>query len=160
MDAALVPGMLVLVTNGLYMTGGRPVSGGMTNRVAVDRPVLVRSVNGPEETVIRGYPVPGITNGDGAIRCVYLANSAALSGFTLMNGATRALGTEINGGGVWCESVRASVINCTFVGNSAYNGGGGASYGTLNNCTLTGNAKDYRKRCYTQSWKRSQCTSG
>ncbi len=57
------------------------------NRVAVDKLVTLRSVNGPQFTVIQGYQVPGVTNGDGAIRCVYLANGASLSSFTLANGS-------------------------------------------------------------------------
>ena len=141
-DAATVPGAVVLVTNGTYAAGGRAVYGTMTNRVAVTNPVVVLSVNGPEFTVVRGYQVSGTTNGDGAIRCVYLGSGAFFGGFTLTNGATRSTGDadrEINGGGLWCESASALAFNCVVAGNSSAKYGAGACYGTLFDCTLTGN---------------------
>ncbi len=139
-DAA-VSGDVVLVTNGLYRTGGRAVFGTMTNRVVVDKPVQIQSVNGPQFTFIEGYQVPVTTNGDGAVRCVYVTNGALLDGFTLTNGATRNVGDfyrERNGGGVWCESA-AAVSNCISVHNSASGGGGGVYSGTLNDCVLAYN---------------------
>src|SRR5689334_12722200 len=101
----------------------------MTNRVAVTKPLTIRSVNGPQFTMIQGYQLPpelGGPNGNGAIRCVYLTNGASLFGFTLTNGATDA--DEPVGGGVFTGT--AVVSNCVMVGNSAYYGGGGVSGGT------------------------------
>lgn len=142
-DAAAM-GDEVIVTNGIYDTGGRAVGTNLlVNRVAVDKPLTLRSVNGPQFTIIRGYQVPGTTNGDGAIRCVYLANGASLSGFTLTNGATRILAgpniPESHGGGAWCESTNALVSNCVLTGNSAPSGAG-TFRGTLTDCLFTGNS--------------------
>ncbi|MBK7999661.1 MAG: PKD domain-containing protein [Verrucomicrobia bacterium] len=140
-DAA-APGALVLVGNGVYQSGARTVYG-MSNRVAVTKAITIRSVNGPLVTTISGYQLPGIANGPAAVRCVYLTNSAVLSGFTLTNGATQTSGnsdTNQSGGGIWCESSSALVTNCILTGNTASDKGGGIYFGTLNNSTLTGNS--------------------
>ncbi len=138
-DSATVIGAMVLVSNGVYEAGGRVVYGALTNRLAVTRPVVVQSVNGPGATVIKGYQVPGATNGDAAIRCVCLSGGATLAGFTLTNGATRAVGDdeqERSGGGVWCAGQSALVSNCVLIGHAAAYRGGAAVYGNLSHCTI------------------------
>lgn len=138
-DAA-ADGDEIVVTNGLYATGGRVVYGTITNRVAIYKALTVRSVNGPLATIIEGQ-ASVTTNGDGAVRCAYVGTNALLSGFTLTNGHTRGAGDgyDQSGGGAWCE-LSSVVSNCTFSGNSAQQVGGGVLYGTLNNCTLSGNS--------------------
>src|ERR1017187_9298845 len=148
-DAA-VAGDLILVTNGVYATGGR--AGGGTgdsgSRVFVNKPVTLRSVHGPQFTIIRGdqvmipAPPPGHGYQNVGPRCVYLTDGAVLSGFTLTNGLAYA------GGGVSCTSTNAVVTNCVIMGNSAPGwtadgSGGGAVGGALYNCTLTGNGAGY-----------------
>jgi hypothetical protein len=129
-------GDTVLVTNGIYQYGGYSFNG--SNRVyIIGKNLTVQSVNGPAVTVIKGYQVPGTTNGNNAVRCVYLESGLTLSGFTLTNGATQTSGTP-NGGGIYCQSTSALVTNCVIVGNAAISGGGVYS-GTLINCALIGN---------------------
>ena len=145
-DAAVIAGATVLVGDGQYSSGGWAVgSSSLVNRVAITKPLAVRSVNGPQFTTILGYQLPIISNGQGAIRCVYLTNGASLSGFTLSGGATLTNGNsylDSSGGGVCCDSTNALITNCVLSGNSAYNDGGGAHSGTLNNCTVSGNSAD------------------
>ena len=161
LDVATLPGMTIWVSNGTYASGGRIAVGLLTNRVAVMNPVSVRSVNGPEATIIQGAPDPGMTNGNAAVRCVYLGANARLSGFKLLGGFTRATSIggiyeDLVGGGVLCAdssaclsncileanvrggSYRGTIVNSLYIGNRAYQGGG-ASHGTLWNCTLTEN---------------------
>lgn len=91
-DAIYVAGSgdLILVPNGVDRTGGASVGGGyLRSRVPVWKPVTVRSINGPQVSIIEGQQVTGTTNDDGAIRCAYLVRGAVLGGFTLTNGATR-----------------------------------------------------------------------
>lgn len=139
-----VAGETVLVTNGVYATGGRAVYGLMTNRVAINKPITVRSVSGPNLTFIVGQGASGVgtNNGDGAIRCIYVGTNAILSGFTLTNGHTRRTGDyykEQGGGGAWCE-VNGMLTNCILTYNSANSYGGGAYNGTINDCILNLNS--------------------
>ena len=133
-DAA-APGDEIVVTNGIYQTGARDVYG-MSTRVAVNKPVTVRSVNGPAVTSIVGSG----QNSPEPARCVYLTNGAVLAGFTLTNGA--ATGDSYSngcGGGAWCEGLGAVLSNCVVARCWSYDDGAGVFSGTLNNCVLTGN---------------------
>jgi hypothetical protein len=137
-------GDTVLVTNGVYATGGRVVSGLLTNRVAITKMITVQSVNGPLETVIEGYQVPSAKFGNAAVRCVYITNGAMLIGFTITNGATRMWASgidfrEYEGGGILAESETAIVSNCIVTGNYA-DSGGGVRGGMLTGCTVNSNA--------------------
>lgn len=136
-DAA-TDGDTVWVADGIYDAGGRTIFGAMTNRVAVDKAIAVRSIYGPEHAVIQGA---GPT-GSNAVRCVYLGTNTFLEGFTLTNGATMASGDAVferSGGGVWCES-SATVSNCVIIGNASKGYGGGSYSGDLMSCTLTNNS--------------------
>ncbi len=127
-------GDLVLVSNGVYQTGGKPrYPGEITNRVMITNDIVVRSVNGACVTIIEGQgPV-----GSNAVRCVYII-SGLLDGFTLTNGHTDVgSGWQGYGGGAYASI--GTLENCVISGNSAYYAGGGCFEGTLRNCVLSGN---------------------
>jgi hypothetical protein len=114
---------IVLVTNGVYNVGQRDVGDG-PSRVAITNRITLVSANGPQLTVIEG---------SSGRRCVWLSEGASLIGFTL-----RGASITYQGGGVYCSSSNALLINCIISSNRASLGGG--AYGcTLYNCTLATN---------------------
>jgi hypothetical protein len=136
----------VLVTNGVYATGGSVVYGASSNRISITRAIRVHSANGAAATAIVGQGPCG----SGAVRCAYVGANAILSGFTLTNGCTRSAGDvvkEQSGGGAWCEKT-GSLKDCVMVGCSAVYQGGGAYGGTLNNCLAHGNTAAYGGGCF------------
>jgi hypothetical protein len=97
-------GDLILVTNGLYNTGGRVVYGTLTNRVAINKAVTLQSVNGPAATVIQGYQSTTAYAYSNDVRCVYMTNNVILNGFTISGGGVLATETDIrqsSGAGVF-----------------------------------------------------------
>ena len=111
-------GDTVLVTNGVYETGGRMVNGALTNRVAIAKPLIVRSVNGPEVTIIEGAgprrcgdPMRLFGNERGLDRVH--ADQRPYSDIMLM------AKNDTYGGGIFCEP-SAVLSNCVLTGNSAY----------------------------------------
>jgi len=126
-------GGTILVTNGVYQFSGGYNNG--SNRVNVlYGNFTVQSVNGPAVTVIQGYQVPGATNGNAAVRGVFLAAGSTLSGFTVTGGATLATGGS--GGGIYCQYTTSVVTNCVISGNASSEYGGGVYDGTLINCIV------------------------
>lgn len=141
-----VDGDTVLVTNGVYNTGGRVAPGDtlLKTRASVTNAVTLVSVNGPEVTLIVGQPAVSANGlGDTAVRGVYLPTNSVLSGFTVTNGFTRtttsATTASYVGGGIRCEGVGSLVTNCVVVGNSAATRGGGIYQGTIIGCDIITN---------------------
>jgi hypothetical protein len=84
-------GDTVLVTNGIYQTGGagyfdpsNQFNSTVYSLIKIPTGVTVASVNGPGVTVIKGS-APIFT-------CAFLIGNATLSGFTLTNGTSRNFG--------------------------------------------------------------------
>ncbi len=120
-DASVV-GDEVLVSNGVYAVGEKQTA--LTvSRVAVTNAITLRSVNGPQFTII---------DGGGSMLGVQVFDGAILSGFTVTNGGA-------GDGGVYCSSTNVLLTNCVVTGNSGTGYDGGVGGGTLVNCSITGN---------------------
>ncbi len=133
------------------------VSNGIYAAVNVDKPLLLRSMNGPQVTIIDPARLS---------RCAWLTNGTRLAGFCLRRGAA-----DVSGGGVFCASSEVfltncvitdsavsndngtvsgsgggvyggTLYNCLVASNTATGSGGGAFASTLFNCTVTGNHAD------------------
>ncbi|MFO7535334.1 MAG: leucine-rich repeat protein [Kiritimatiellia bacterium] len=105
-------GDTVLVAEGVYDQGiGENPFG--PSRVAINKPITVRSSAGPAVTIIKGGRLPDGTG----IRCVYLGD-AMLAGFTLTEGVAEM------GGGVFCD-LGGVISNCVVTGNLSTGMGGG-----------------------------------
>jgi hypothetical protein len=153
-------GDTVLVTNGVYNSGVRVTPGHtLNNRVLVSRAVTVRSVNGPEVTIIEGSGASAYNTAD-AVRCALLLDGK-LEGFTLRGGATYAHsdthpnGYDKGGGGVNLQGCTpgTAVVNCIIRDCRAYDGGGAIegpyeSVGSFINCLIYGNHAAYGGGAY------------
>jgi len=138
-------GGTVWVSNGVYASGVRAnASGGWTNRVCIEKAVRVRGVAGPAATVIRGaWHDAGTPCGPNAVRGVFLGHAQArLEGVTIADGATDTDWSG-DGGGVYCASPDARVIDCVITNCIADDEGGGAFGGTLIGCQILGNLANW-----------------
>ncbi|NLX26917.1 MAG: hypothetical protein GXY61_13340 [Lentisphaerae bacterium] len=115
-------GWVILVEDGHYM---------LDAELLVEKQITIRSVNGPEVTIV---------DGQGAVRCFNLGNNACvIEGLTITNGYSSG-----DGGGIYCSGIVPVVTNCTISGNTASSYyGGGMYYGTANHCTISGNTANY-----------------
>jgi hypothetical protein len=141
---AAMAGDSVLVSNGVYDTGGVVLHGqDFTNRVVIEKDILVTSVNGSGDTFIVGASDNGGV-GSAAARCVWMSDGL-LSGFTITNGHTQTTGdwgAYQRGGGVFLS--RGGVVsNCVISGCSASVTGGGVDFhygGTVVECVIENNS--------------------
>ena len=116
-------GDTVIVADGTYTgPGNRDID-------FLGKAITVRSENGLENCVIDCESL-----GRGFYFHTGEDEDSVLEGFTITKGQ----------GGIYCDSSSPMVTNCTFIGNSAYYGGGmGNHHGsspTVTNCTFAGNS--------------------
>jgi len=153
-DATLVGG-LVLVSNGVYNTGETITPyGELTNRVVVLTNITIRSIGGPQSTIIVGGEGINGDQGTGAVRCVYM-EAGILSGFTLSNGCTLITAQTPNdksGGGFFLlYAYDGMVSNCVIInckggekeGNDGGGGGSCISGGNIDDCVFLKNEANF-----------------
>ncbi len=110
----------VIVSNGTYA---------LTQEIVVNKEIVVRGLNGPEETIV---------DGQGGVRCFNLGDTACMiEGLTITNGYR----AGNLGGGVRCSSTTPVITNCVITGNSA-DDGGGIFGGIASDCIIVGNSAD------------------
>lgn len=123
LNAVAVTGDTVLVADGNYV---------QTNTITVSKGVTLCSANGREAVVI---------DGNNSNRCLLISHSNALvSGFTIINGRTHAVGGAGYGGGVYMTN--GLMADCTVSNNltSAMAGGVYLSYqAVISNCIIANN---------------------
>jgi len=103
------------------------------NRLVIDKSVTVRSLNGPEHTILLG---------DSTTRCAYLKSGASLIGFTLQGGRAQVEYEGCYGGGGAMLHSGASLEDCVVFSNSAVACGGGVccwNGGRVEHCTIEEN---------------------
>ena len=114
-------GETILVNDGVYKFGG--ISSARIN--SVNKFPVIRSVNGPDVTIVRGQS---------GYMCANLTDGTVLSGFTLMNSTNTS-----SAGGVFCATTNCLVTNC-IIANCSGLTAGGIMRGTVIDCVLTNNS--------------------
>jgi hypothetical protein len=124
-------GDTVLVTNGIYT---------LTNTIRIANAIALRSVNGPEVTVI---------DGKDTYACLYLDNEHSgpplVEGFTITggNGSLDGGSPGTYGGGITLIYSDAIIRNCFIISNRSANHGGGVfgyQGGNIENCVIRDNS--------------------
>jgi len=123
-DSITMYGGTVLVSNGTYI---------VSDKVLVNKPIVVKSLNGADVTIV---------DGGGVHRCFNLSTPCRIEGFTIKNGHITGADAGGAGGGIYCASITPIVANCVFTNNFSKHGGGMFN-GTANNCSFINNISSW-----------------
>ena len=116
-------GDTVWVTNGVY------------TRTVVTSDILIRSVNGPNATIIDAN---SIENGLDYIGLNLGNSKCVISGFTITRGLISSR-SSAGGAGVQCADSNPIITNCVIRGNISWSGGGGVYKGRVYSSTIADN---------------------